>query len=96
MDKILDKIMSFVYNNEDDMYEEKAKVIRYGLEILLIKISFFAATMIIGAIMHSFWECLVFTALFSSIRSIAGGYHADTRIQCFFYLCLRLRQCWGL
>lgn len=39
MDKILDKAIEFIYNNEDDMNEEKAEIIRYGLEVLLIKIT---------------------------------------------------------
>lgn len=83
MDKILDKAIEFLYNNEDDMDEEKAEIIRYGLEILFIKITFFSAALVISLLMHSFWECLTFTALFSAIRSYAGGYHADTRVKCF-------------
>lgn len=83
MDKILDKAIEFLYNNEDDMDEENAEIIRYGLEVLLIKITFFTAALVISLLMHSFWECLIFTALFSGIRSYAGGYHADTRKRCF-------------
>ena len=83
MDKILDKAIEFLYDNEDEMDEEKAEIIRYGLEILLIKITFFSAALVISSLMHSFWECIIFTALFSRIRSYAGGYHADTRRKCF-------------
>lgn len=53
------------------------------LRYFFLKITFFVATMIVGALMYSFWECLIFTALFSQIRSLAGGYHAGTRMQCF-------------
>lgn len=83
MEKLLNITMDFLYKNEDGMDEEKAEIIKYGLELLFLKITFFVATMIIGALMHSFWECLIFTALFSGIRSLAGGYHASTRVQCF-------------
>lgn len=83
MDKLLDKTMNFLYKNNDNMDEEQAEVIRYGLELLFIKISFFVCTMIIGIVMGSFFECLIFTILFSNIRTLAGGYHANTRIQCF-------------
>lgn len=83
MDKILNKIMRFISENDDNMDEEESEVIRYGLEILLIKISFFTAALIIGAIMQSFLECLIFITLFSLIRTTAGGYHAETRMQCF-------------
>lgn len=83
MDKILDKAIDFLYNNKDDMNEEKAEIIRYGLEVLLIKITFFTAALVISLLMHSFWECIIFTSLFSGIRSYAGGYHANTRKKCF-------------
>lgn len=83
MDKLLDKTMNFLYKNNDNMDEEQAEVIRYGLELLFIKISFFLCTMIIGIVMGSVFECLIFTILFSSIRTLAGGYHANTRMQCF-------------
>lgn len=83
MEKLLNITMDFLYKNEDSMDEERAEIIKYGLELLFLKITFFAATMVIGAIMHSFWECFIFTVLFSGIRSLAGGYHASTRMQCF-------------
>lgn len=83
MDKLLDKTMNFLYKNNYNMDEEQAEVIRYGLELLFIKISFFVCTMIIGIVMGSVFECLIFTILFSSIRTLAGGYHANTRMQCF-------------
>ena len=83
MEKILNVTMDFLYKNEENMDEEKAEIIKYGLELLFIKITFFAATMVIGLFMHSFWQCLIFTTFFSGIRSFAGGYHANSRIQCF-------------
>lgn len=82
MNKILDMIMNYVYKDEE-ADEEQCEVVRYGLEIILLKSIFTLAILVIGVIMHSFWECLIFTVLFSGIRSYAGGYHADTRIQCF-------------
>lgn len=83
MEKIINIAMNFLYRNKDDMDEEKAEIIKYGLELLFIKIIFFAATMVIGLFMHSFWQCIIFTTFFSKIRSFAGGYHANSRIQCF-------------
>lgn len=82
MDKLLDMIMEFVSKNKD-FDSDEAEVVRYGLEMFILKAVFSAAALAVGAIMHSFWECLVFIILFSAIRSCAGGYHADTRIQCF-------------
>lgn len=82
MDAILSRITSFLVNN-DNFDEERLEVIRYGIEILLLKVLFFIASMLLGVLLQSFWECLLFTLSFSVIRSLAGGYHADTRIKCF-------------
>lgn len=82
MDAILNRITSFLANN-DNIDEERLEVIRYGIEILLLKVLFFIASMLVGVLLHSFWECLLFTLSFSAIRSMAGGYHADTRTKCF-------------
>ncbi len=82
MDAILSIITSFLANN-DNIDEERLEVIKYGIEILLLKVLFFIASMLLGVLLQSFWECLLFTLSFSVIRSLAGGYHADTRIKCF-------------
>lgn len=83
MDKLLDVTMDFLYKNEEDMDVEQAEIVRYGLELLYLKASFFCVTMLIGVLMGSFSECLIFTILFSSIRTRAGGFHANSRMQCF-------------
>lgn len=83
MDKFLDATMDFLYRNEENMDEEQAEIVRYGLELFFLKVSFFAATIIIGILMGSFWESIIFTALLSGIRTMAGGFHANTRMQCF-------------
>ncbi len=83
MDKVINKLMDFLYKGQENMSEERYEIVKYGLEILLIKYLFFSAALIIGILMHSFWECLIFIIFLSTIRSKSGGYHADTRIQCF-------------
>ena len=82
MDKLLNHIMAFLHQN-DEIDEEQAEIIRYGLELVLLKVIFLIATLIIGILMKSFWECLTFMILFMLLRSYAGGYHAQTRMQCF-------------
>lgn len=83
MDRIIDKLMNFLYKSQENMSEERYEIVKYGLEIIIIKYLFFAAALIIGILMNSFWECLIFIIFLSTIRSKSGGYHADTRIQCF-------------
>lgn len=83
MDKFLDMVMKFVCKYNENIDEDQAEIIKYGLELLTIKVTFIAALLVVGYLMNSFWECLIFIALFSGIRSYAGGYHADTRWKCF-------------
>lgn len=33
MDKLLDATMNFLYRNEENMDEEQAEIVRYGLEL---------------------------------------------------------------
>lgn len=84
MEKLLDEAIDFIKENVKTKSDEEIEIIRYGLEIFFLKIFFFAITLVVGIIMHSFLECLIFNLLFSSVRSFAGGYHAPTRKKCFF------------
>ncbi len=82
MDKLLDKLMKFIVGNEN-LDNEQAEIVRYGLEIFIIKFAFFGAAMVISIFMDSFIQYLIFIMLFSMLRSYAGGYHANTRTACF-------------
>ena len=82
MDKLLDRIMEYI-NNDQKLTNEENEIVRYGLELFLIKTVFLSFALLIGYMFRNFWECFVFTFLFSGIRSLAGGYHSSTRIRCF-------------
>lgn len=82
MERILNKIMDFISHNEN-VDENKYEIVKYGLELFILKITFFIAILIVSIILNSFWEYLVFFLLFYPIRSFAGGYHASTKSQCF-------------
>ena len=81
MEKILNKIMVFL-SKEEELDSEQAEIVRYGLEILLLKSIFFLAPLALGLLIGCFWACFLFMAFFVPLRSFAGGYHADTRKQC--------------
>ena len=51
MDKLLDATMNFLYRNEENMDEEQAEIVRYGLELFYLKAFFFLATIAIGILM---------------------------------------------
>lgn len=82
MDIFLDKIMDFIIHNRK-IDDEEAEIVRYGLEMAVLKITFFAAALAVSLLMNSFWQFIIFISLFSVLRSYAGGYHAKTRIRCF-------------
>lgn len=82
MDMFLDKIMDFITRNRR-IGNEEAEIVRYGLEMTVLKFTFFVAALFISLLMDSFWQFIIFILLFSVLRSYAGGYHAKTRIWCF-------------
>lgn len=82
MDMLLDKIIDFITHNKK-IDEEEIEIVRYGLEIAVLKITFFAAACVISLLMNSFLQFIIFISLFSLLRSYAGGYHAQTRKRCF-------------
>lgn len=81
MDYIIDKVMDYISENSQYDDDERA-IIRYGLELLILKIIFTVGAVIIGALMGCFMECCIFLTAFMCLRSLAGGYHAGTRAVC--------------
>lgn len=82
MDIFLDKIMDFIIHNRK-IDDDEAEIVRYGLEMTILKVTFFAAALVVSIFMNSFWQFIIFISLFSVLRSYAGGYHAKTRTRCF-------------
>lgn len=82
MDVFLNKIMDFIIHNRK-IDDEEAEIVRYGLEMAILKVTFFAAALVVSIFMNSFWQFIIFISLFSLLRSYAGGYHAQTRTRCF-------------
>lgn len=54
----------------------------YGLEILLSGIVNVAVILILSLITNSFFNALIFLAVFIPLRQFTGGYHADNYIAC--------------
>lgn len=82
MDKLVYWITVRVCDGEN-FDDDKIAVVKYGIELMLLKIIFFGVCLAIGAFMGMFFECVVYLVLFAILRTNAGGYHADTRIRCF-------------
>lgn len=81
MDKIIDKIIERMKNSDSLTADEE--IVRYGLEIMITKMIFAVSIAVVGLLMKSFFEGVVFTAAYSLIRQYGGGSHAKTRIMCY-------------
>lgn len=84
MDKILDKLMLMMKRN-NACADEDDEIIRYGLEILFMKIIMYAAFLIIGILTKSLIQILCFMLAYQPLRTYSGGYHQKTRMGCFIF-----------
>lgn len=81
MDRIIDKIIEQM--KISDSLTEDEEIVRYGLEIMITKMIFAVSIAVVGLLMKSCFEGVVFTAAYSLIRQYGGGSHAKTRIMCY-------------
>lgn len=81
MEKILDKIMAKLVN-EGYVKEDDTEIVRYGLELTIMKTLVSAIMLIAAILLKCFIAVLIFMAAYQPMRSCCGGYHAKTRITC--------------
>ena len=62
---------------------EDPEIMEYGFYVLISKIIFIAAIIIVGVIFGELVPILLFTLFYTSLRSFAGGIHAGTPSRCF-------------
>lgn len=67
----------------NDFDEDEKEILRYGLELIFLKASFFFVVFALAFVYEKLLETIVFLVLFIPLRSVGGGYHADSRIKCF-------------
>ena len=63
--------------------EDSREVYQYALELILSTVIGFAAILAVASITIGIQYGIVFLVFFSALRSVAGGYHADTYLKCF-------------
>lgn len=81
MNKLLDLIVRAMEHNDyvnDDNYE----IVRYGLELLVMKAIIYVILLIIGIATKSIFEVVAFMVAYQPLRSYCGGYHAKSRVTC--------------
>ena len=62
--------------------EDAQDVYKYGVEITISSLIGFILVTIIGIILNSFMQALIFYVIFVALRSMTGGYHASTYLKC--------------
>ena len=89
MEKVVEGIVSILHKNSI-VNDENIDVVRYGIEIVLLKILFFLTILFIGIITNNVVNILIFMLFYKPLRTYAGGYHAKTRIGCYIVSVLML------
>lgn len=88
MDKLLDKIIEKMKNN--DSLTDDEEIVRFGLEIMIERAIFILIILVLGLLARCFLESIVFSVCFTPLREYGGGYHAETRKKCFVLSILTL------
>lgn len=87
--KVADRAADMLYK-EGIIPEEECKLYSYGLFLLLSNLLFFCVIIVLGTIMGTLGEGVLFYTQFLLLRGYAGGFHASKEITCIFYTTLIL------
>ena len=64
--------------------QKDISIYRYGLEVLYLSVLEILSILLLAAWVGNFFETLLYFAAFIPLRLFAGGYHANTRLGCYF------------
>lgn len=68
---------------DNNLDEENKAIISFGMDQMLNAGLNLISLILLGVIMNSWKESIIFLILFIPLRKYAGGYHADTKIRCY-------------
>lgn len=66
--------------------QEDRDIYVYGLDVLLSTAANIACILALGILLGRMMETLLFLAFFITLRSAAGGFHANTHLKCFLIM----------
>lgn len=64
--------------------QKDISIYRYGLEVLYLSVLEVMSILLLAVWVGNFFETLLYFAAFIPLRLFAGGYHANTRLGCYF------------
>lgn len=67
---------------------ENREMYEYGVYNMLATSLHVISIFVIGAVFGCFLESVLFYIMYALLRKFAGGYHANTSVQCYFCSCL--------
>ena len=91
MYKRIARTITSAFVNNGTISEDKSNIYAYGFEVLISTIAYTTILIGIAAITKTLLESFLFWLGFFIVRTIAGGYHAETYITChILFLCSHL------
>lgn len=88
---MMKKIIGYISNsmvNDGIILESEQDIYDFGIECLLLKLIHYISYITIAVMMRQVFDLFVMACAFYPLRVNAGGYHAKTRIGCYFVSCL--------
>lgn len=75
------------FSSRDEEDENLFKIYRIGMDVLLSTGITIVGILGLAIVLHNLQGAMLFLLCFITVRSYSGGYHASTRLRCFFLTC---------
>ena len=75
------------------MDEDAQAVCLYGIDIFLYTLISTMGLLLIGALVHRFFEAVIWITLYYLNQTFGGGYHATSHLKCFITMVIFLATC---
>ncbi|RKI39309.1 hypothetical protein D7V86_17280 [bacterium D16-51] len=73
--------------SEDCINKKDLDIYSFGMECMILKWIHYTSYIVIGIVLDSLISLFVSACILVPLRTRAGGYHANTRIGCYFFSC---------
>lgn len=85
----MSRLINLMVENHIILADQK-EIYQYGLECLALKFIHYTTYILIAIYFHKLTELIMIYFIFGLIRKNAGGFHANTRLGCYFFSCIML------
>lgn len=82
MEKLVERITDKLVSSETVLPEDR-DIYEFGLQQGFWAIVNYITIVIVALLLNMFWEAIVFSSAYLSLRSFAGGYHTKTPLRCY-------------